>query len=491
MAPSVIAGRYRVERAVGQGGMGTVWLCTDEVLGRQVAVKQVGHLPGESTPDLARALREARSAAALNHPHVVSIHDVIEQDDDIWLVMEYVPGQSLSEMLKSETRLDPARVARIGAQVADGLSSAHLKGTTHRDVKPGNILVAENDHAKISDFGIARTMGDSQLTRTGMVTGTPDYFSPQLARGQDPSPADDVWALGATLFRATDGRTPYRSQANALALLAEIASTDPPRPERAGELTDLIVGMMAPDPADRLSMADAAFHLREIVEGQQVTGTQERVALPAATEPDPDPTPTVEEPAAPPATASAPAPAPDAAPGRRRRWPLALAGIGAALLVGLLAWNLLSDDPDGEASSPSGAESSETGGQGADDGPGAAPSDAPAEPSAPEDEPTAEPAGSPEQFVSDYYALLPGDTGAAWELLSPQMRDEVGSLEDYEAFWATIDEVTVQDTASAGDEAVDVTLTYVSDGTEEQEVRRLELEPQDDGFVVVGDEVVG
>ncbi len=182
MTPTVIADRYRVDRAVGRGGMGTVWLCTDEVLGRTVAVKQVGHAPGESTPDLARALREARSAAALNHPNVVSIYDALDEGDEIWLVMEYVPSRNLSEIMKAEGPLDPARVAWIGAQVADGLAAAHLRGTIHRDVKPGNILVADNDHAKISDFGIARTMGDSQLTQTGMVTGTPGYFSPALAR---------------------------------------------------------------------------------------------------------------------------------------------------------------------------------------------------------------------------------------------------------------------------------------------------------------------
>ncbi len=173
MAPTTIANRYRVERAVGRGGMGTVWLCSDEMLGRSVAVKEVGHLPGESTPDLARALREARSSAALNHPNVVSIFDAVEDGDRIWLVMEFVPSRTLSQLMKQDGALAPQRVAWIGAQVADGLAAAHLRGTMHRDVKPGNILVAENDHAKISDFGIARTLGDSQLTQTGMVTGTP------------------------------------------------------------------------------------------------------------------------------------------------------------------------------------------------------------------------------------------------------------------------------------------------------------------------------
>lgn len=208
MSTKTIAGRYRVERAVGRGGMGTVWLCRDEVLGRDVAVKQVGHLPGETAPDLARAMREARSSAALNHLNVVSIYDAVEEDDHMWLVMEYVPGRSLSEVMAQDGRLPPDRVAWIGAQAADGLAAAHERGTTHRDVKPGNILVTDDDLAKISDFGIARTTGDEQLTQTGMVTGTSSYFSPELARGGQPSPGDDVWALGATPSPSTARRRP-------------------------------------------------------------------------------------------------------------------------------------------------------------------------------------------------------------------------------------------------------------------------------------------
>lgn len=127
MPPEIIADRYRVLQSVGRGGMGEVWLCDDEWLGRQVAVKQVGVLPGESVPDLARALREARSSAALNHRHVVSVYDAVETDDHIWLVMEYVPGATLAELIEREGRLDPARVATIGAQVADGLAAAHAR----------------------------------------------------------------------------------------------------------------------------------------------------------------------------------------------------------------------------------------------------------------------------------------------------------------------------------------------------------------------------
>ncbi len=313
MAPSIIADRYRVDRVVGRGGMGAVWLCTDELLGRTVAVKQVGHLPGESTPDLARALREARSAAALNHPNVVSIFDAIEEGDQIWLVMEYVPSRTLSEIMSEEVSLDPERAAWIGAQVADGLAAAHLRGTMHRDVKPGNILVADNDHAKISDFGIARTMGDAQLTQTGMVIGTPGYFSPQLARGEDPTPGDDVWALGATLFSAVEGHPPFPDQNAALATLSTIANAEQvPRPEQAGALSEAIVHMMAIDAGSRWTMADAAFHLHALCDQPSTTGTQAHASAPAAAgtatlvevvpepeplaSPDPDPVPAMTPP---------------------------------------------------------------------------------------------------------------------------------------------------------------------------------------------------
>src|SRR6478736_6514480 len=265
MRHETIAGRYLVVRAVGRGGMGTVWLCHDTVLGREVAVKQVGVLPGESAPDLARALREARSSAGLNHPHVVSVYDAVEADDHIWLVMEYVPGEMLSQLIAREGRLEPERVAAIGAQIADGLVAAHARGTVHRDVKPGNVLIA-GDTAKISDFGIARTYGGEQLTRSGLVMGTPLYFSPELARGADPSPAADVWALGATLYAAVEGVPPIADRGNAIATLSAIAETRPPHPEHAGFLTNAIGRMLDPDPSSRWAMVDAAQALRRLHE---------------------------------------------------------------------------------------------------------------------------------------------------------------------------------------------------------------------------------
>ncbi len=264
MQPDLIGGRYRVDRAIGRGGMGTVWLCRDETLRRDVAVKQVGLLPGQSVTDSARALREARSSAALSHRNVVTVFDVVEENDAIWLVMEHVPSRSLADLFRQEGPLDPARVADIGAQVADGLAAAHAAGTMHRDVKPGNVLVREDGVAKISDFGIARSAGDPALTQSGLLTGTPSYFSPELARGGAPGPEADVWALGATLYAAVEGHPPYRARSNPVAVLHEIASTQPAAPRRAGFLEPVLLRMLDRDPASRWSMADVAHRLDQL-----------------------------------------------------------------------------------------------------------------------------------------------------------------------------------------------------------------------------------
>src|SRR3954471_9060884 len=281
MESQLIAGRYLVLRAIGRGGMGVVWLCRDEVLGREVAVKQIGGLPGEPEVETMRAMREARSAAALNHPNVVAVYDVVNHDGRPWLVMEYVDGRTLAEILADEGRLPPQQVAGIGALLADALDRAHERGIVHRDIKPGNVLVDRGGRPKLSDFGIARGRGDDQLTQTGFVSGTPGYLSPELARGGDPDPASDVWALGATLYVAGGGQPPYEGRSNPLALLREIA-TEPPRPvQHAGAMAPAIAALMDLDPARRWDMATAARRLGEIsrgdtslLEATQVSATQ-------------------------------------------------------------------------------------------------------------------------------------------------------------------------------------------------------------------------
>jgi hypothetical protein len=458
--------------------MGAVYRCVDERLGREVAVKQVGRMPGESVTDQARALREARSSAALNHPNVVAAYDAVAEGDHVWLVMEYVPGRTLAQILREDGPLPPLRAARIGAQVADGLAAAHRRGTVHRDVKPGNVLVAEGDRAKISDFGIARTAGDPSLTQSGILTGTPAYFAPEVARGGDPGPASDVWALGATVFAAVEGHPPYDDNPNSLALLATIASEEPPTPAHAGPLAGPIGRMLDRDPGSRWSMVDVAHALHRIHEQAPADDTREETRALAA----PVPAESPPAPAAP--ERREPTPVPAAGTSRRRggRVALLVAGLVALLAVAIGALVLLGDEPGGAPA--------------ADEETTDAPTrdDSPAEPesSATNGSPSVEQGGANAggggrvAFVEDYYAALPDDTEDGYSRLAPSYRDDL-SYEDYEGFWSTVGEVTVQDSSPAGPDAVDVTLDY--DG--EQEVRRIYLVRGDDGWLIRGDEVVG
>jgi hypothetical protein len=498
--PAAIAGRYRVVREVGRGGMGSVWLCRDERLNRDVAVKQIGRLPGESATDLARAMREARSTAALNHRNVVSVFDAVEEGDHFWLVMEYVEGRTLGQIIAAEGPLPASRVAALGVQVAEGLAASHARGTVHRDVKPGNVLVTDDDLAKLSDFGIARTAGDPTLTQTGLVTGTPAYLAPEVARGEEPSPASDVWALGATLYAAVEGRPPYGDQGNALALLSRIASEPPPEPTRAGPLHGPIMRMLDVDPASRWSMADAAHALRRLVEHRPAVAAAATTALAAPTDAAADTAEEAPAPAPVPAdvppgpSTEAPASTP---PGRRRRggllWVVALLVL---LLLGLIGFALLtSGEPDGESQ-----QSDDRATQATDEPSPDEPSGGPTSPEEPEEtaeepsepaSPTAAPPGGGRVgFVEDYYALLPEDTEAGYALLSSSYQDRT-SFEEYDGFWSSIEDVTVTGSSPAGPDAVDAEITYDTGDGSESEVRRIYVERTDDGYVIVDDEIVG
>ncbi|GAA2141902.1 serine/threonine-protein kinase [Nocardioides koreensis] len=492
MPPETIAGRYHVEREVGRGGMGSVWLCRDELLGRAVAVKQVGRLPGESTTDLARAMREARSSAALNHRNVVAVYDAIEEGDHIWLVMEYVPGRTLSQIVAADGPLPPERAAWIGAQVADGLAAAHARGTVHRDVKPGNILVTDEDLAKISDFGIARTHGDATLTQSGMVTGTPAYFSPEQARGEEASPASDVWALGATLYAAVEGHGPYPEQPNALALLSRIAAEPPTAPERAGVLAEPIGRMLDPDPRSRWAMADASHALHRIHDRNAEAGTREE--LPVASGPATTALPVTavapEEPAGATTTAERPVAEPTGRRGRRRALLAALGVLVLVAAIGLLWWASTTDDPSTSAGpsaerssrSPSGSPSASR-----------TPSQTPTTQSPSPSETTSnagQTSGSTQKFVTGYYGVLPDDTRSGWAMLSSGFQKEIGSYGKYRGFWNSIDSVEVTGTSQAGPNAVDAFLTYTrQDGSTASEVRRLFLEQSGDGYLITGDQL--
>ncbi|QEV16794.1 serine/threonine-protein kinase [Streptomyces alboniger] len=270
----LLAGRYRVVAQLGRGGMGVVWRAVDEVLHREVAVKELRTFTDAGGPELAdlrlRMQREARAAARVRHPGVVAVHDVAEVDGRPLIVMELVDGPSLDDVLRESGALDPREAAAIGAKVMEALAAAHRVGVLHRDVKPGNILLESGGRVVLTDFGIA-TMEDpgdgsaTHLTRSGELVGSLDYLAPERAQGHDPGPASDVWALGATLYAAVEGSSPFRRTSTWSTLTAIV--TDPmPEPRRSGALTPVLHRLMDKDPQARPD-AESARQLLDAVAG--------------------------------------------------------------------------------------------------------------------------------------------------------------------------------------------------------------------------------
>ncbi|MCA0143777.1 serine/threonine-protein kinase [Blastococcus sp. LR1] len=267
----VVGGRYALGEMLGQGGMGTVWQATDLVLERQVAVKEVTfsvHVTAEERALLReRTMREARAAGRLEHPHVTTVYDVVEEDGKPWLVMKHVRARSLQEIVEERGPMDPAAVARIGLDVLDALEAAHELGIVHRDVKPANVLVGADGSGCLTDFGIATTTGDSSLTTQGALIGSPSYMAPERAQGEEPRPAVDLWSLGATLYAAVEGRPPF-DRGEGMATLMSVVSEDPAPVQRAGPLGPVLAGLLTKDPAQRLRAPAARAELRAVVEGR-------------------------------------------------------------------------------------------------------------------------------------------------------------------------------------------------------------------------------
>ncbi|MEW2163107.1 serine/threonine-protein kinase [Streptomyces sp. NPDC007084] len=347
----VIAGRYRLLSPLGEGGMGTVWRARDEVLQREVAVKEVrapAGLPASEVERLyARLEREAWAAARVSHRNVVTVYDVATQDGRPWIVMELVRGIALSDLLDAEGPLAPRRVAGIGAEVLSALRAAHAAGVLHRDVKPANVLMANDGRVVLTDFGIATVEGSSALTMTGEVIGSPEFLAPERALGRTPGPESDLWSLGVLLYAAVEGNSPFR-QNTPLSTLRAIVDEPLPAPRRAGPLAPVIEGLLAKDPAGR-ARADAAEEELRAIAGGGRTPTRTVGPPPPADTPTigvfHQPPPEARTPSGsfgpPPAvTASAAAPAPE--PNRRRRAAFALiAGVAAlALAVGGLTYAL-------------------------------------------------------------------------------------------------------------------------------------------------------
>src|ERR1044072_4452100 len=251
----LIAGRYRLRRVVGQGSMGTVWEAYDEYLHRPVAVKEVRLPEGMPAPEAdelrERTLREGRAIAVLSHPNVITLHDVAREQGEPFVVMEYMAARSLAELLRAGGKLTTEQSALIGDAVAAGLEAAHRAGITHRDVKPGNVLVAEDGRVKLTDLGIARNVSERTMTRTGIMLGSPAYIAPEVASGGEVTPAADLWGLGATLFAAIEGRPPYDVNGAVLETVNQVVHGEVPTTSHDGPLADAVAALMVKDPAER------------------------------------------------------------------------------------------------------------------------------------------------------------------------------------------------------------------------------------------------
>ncbi|GGS24149.1 serine/threonine protein kinase [Streptomyces griseoviridis] len=253
---------------LGRGGMGTVWRAQDETLGRTVAVKEL-RFPSNIDEEekrrlITRTLREAKAIARIRNNSAVTVFDVVDEDDRPWIVMELVEGKSLAEVIREDGLLEPRRAAEVGLAVLDVLRSAHREGILHRDVKPSNVLIAEDGRVVLTDFGIAQVEGDPSITSTGMLVGAPSYISPERARGHKPGPAADLWSLGGLLYAAVEGTPPY-DKGSAIATLTAVMTEQLEEPKNAGPLRDVIYGLLNKDPAQRLDDAGARALLNKVI----------------------------------------------------------------------------------------------------------------------------------------------------------------------------------------------------------------------------------
>ncbi|AXE84051.1 serine/threonine-protein kinase [Streptomyces sp. Go-475] len=295
-AGRLLAGRYRVTAQLGRGGMGVVWKAVDEVLGREVALKELRTYTDAAGPELAglhlRMQREARAAARVRHTGVIAVHDIAEVDGRPLIVMELVDGPSLDDVLRDRGTLDPREAAGIGAKVMDALAAAHRVGVLHRDVKPGNILLDRSGRVVLTDFGIA-TMDDpgdgsaTHLTRSGELVGSLDYLAPERAQGADPGPASDIWALGATLYAAVEGTSPFR-RTSTFSTLTAIVTEPLPEPRNAGPLGPVLRQLMEKRPESRPEADQARRLLQSVADSGSADTPTSSLRGPAASPPRPE-----------------------------------------------------------------------------------------------------------------------------------------------------------------------------------------------------------
>jgi len=504
----LIAGRYRLVTRLGSGAMGVVWQARDERLHRTVAVKQL-LLParlsdGEVEEARRRAMREGRITARLHHPHAIAVFDVAEHEGQPCLIMEYLASQSLATVLSTQGVLPPEEVARLGRQIAAALDAAHRVGIVHRDIKPGNVLLADDGTAKVTDFGVSHAVGDVTVTATGMLAGTPAYLAPEVAQGHRVSFSSDVFSLGATLYTALEGTPPFGTNPNPIALLHQVASGEIITPRRSGGLTPLLVSLLQRDPDQRPTMHQAHEALNRLA--ASLAERQADLSAPAPPPPRPDrpvdpvptPQPTLIQ-ASPleetltsvrstgmDATAG---PAPAAR--HHHRWPaqrklltgvmtivLLAAGVLMAVLIShanVTGANATAPTRDASPSpqprppaaqpastTPEAPTSTSTGPQALPAPPAPSnttpetPTIAPAVPGSPQ--------GTPEQLaraITDYYALVPGNLPAAWDRLTTNyQQNHAGGFTGYQNFWNAVARVTVFNVSATPGNMVDATIDY-------------------------------
>ncbi|WP_329428360.1 protein kinase [Streptosporangium sp. NBC_01495] len=289
----VLADRYELIAPLGRGTMGTVWKAHDRSLGREVAIKEIRQEPGLSEAQRAelreRMIREGRTAARISHPSVATVHDAIVEDGSPWIIMELVQARSLEQVIEEEGPLPPRLVAEIGADLLGALRAAHAQGVLHRDVKPGNVLITESGRVVLTDFGIAKAEGDTSLTKTGMVIGSPGYTAPERARGEHTGPESDLWSLGATLYFAVEGRPAYE-RASVAETLAALMSEQVDPPTQAGPLRPVLEQLLEKDHTTRLTAAQAGALLRAVADTpSHLAESLPPAPAPAAAPPVPSP----------------------------------------------------------------------------------------------------------------------------------------------------------------------------------------------------------
>jgi serine/threonine protein kinase len=466
----VIAGRYDLVREIGRGGMGAVWLGRDTGLGRHAALTRVGLMPGAAPPDLERAAGAARHAARLNHPHVVAVFDLVDDDDETWLVMEYVEGITLSAFVKRDGVLTPDEAGPLVRQAADALAAAHAAGIVHRDVKPSNMMVTRTGELKLTDFGIARAEADASLTRTGLVTGSPAYLAPEVASGSTATEASDVWSLGATLYHLLAGHPPYDVSENLMGALYKIVHEEPPRLPDAGRMSTLLEHTMARRPADRWSMEQVRDFLSE----------GPAVAISPAPVADPDGTrvllSTPSEPVAVPPVVPDPAIADRAVAepttGRRRSpWPW-VAAVAVLLAVVVIAGAALLGTRDNDTPSSRGPSG---GGSSATDPSSSSSADAQA--------------AAMSTFITDYLSTVTTDQKTSWAMLTTGFQKESGGFGRYQQYWRTISSATPRDiTANPADLSVTYGVDYVrTDGSSTSDEVTLRLVRNGTSYLINGE----